>query len=288
MTTWRVTIAASPALQPLLTETLASEADSLTLMTQTGEVEMLTRQEPDRPLLQAKLALLAAINGQAAPPLRIETLPEIDWLLKVASDHPPRRIGRFFVHAAHQRLLRPLGARHALEIEATTAFGTGEHPTTASCLRFIDKLSRRNPGKVRRALDLGCGTGILGFGIAKAFPRARIRLTDNDPEATRVAVKQARVNGLHRRLQVKTGAGLRRSLIGARPYDLLVSNLFLRPLLALAPEMRSCLKPGGTLILSGILVTQERRLLQKLLALGFRLQARQHKRGWSALRLKKS
>src|SRR5215472_10749737 len=121
-----------------------------------------------------------------------ELLAERDWLAENRRAFPPQHIGRFYVHGSHWREPAPPGAI-AIEIDAATAFGTGEHPSTRGCLLALERLARRR--RFRRPRDIGTGSGILAIAAAKLMQR-RVRASDIDPGAVRVARHHARRNGV--------------------------------------------------------------------------------------------
>lgn len=200
--------------------------------------------------------LLTAIAPKAAP-FSFETLPDIDWVAKSLEGLAPVRAGRFLIHGGHDRH-RVLPGDLAIEIEAGLAFGTGHHGTTTGCLLAIDRLAKERP--IRRALDVGTGSGVLAIAIAKRAPDARIVASDIDPVAVAVARANMRANGA-RRIVTAVGPGLGLPAIRRNaPYDLIVANILAGPLVALAPAIRRNLAPGGTVILSGLLAEQRRRV----------------------------
>ena len=108
----------------------------------------------------------------------------------------PIDAGRFHVHGSH-RAPAAGRARHAIEIDAGQAFGTGGHATTLGCLLALDRLARRR--SYRQILDLGCGAGILAFAMARCQP-GRVTAADNDPVAVQVTRDNARRNSLATRV----------------------------------------------------------------------------------------
>lgn len=234
-------------------------------------------------LAQAR-AVLEGIAGTLTPRPQIaaEAVIETDWAAASAASFAPQRIGRFVVHGAHVTA-PPHGVR--LKIDAGSAFGTGEHATTRLCLKGLEALSKRM--RARRILDLGTGSGILAIAAAHLWP-ASIIGSDNDPRATRAAERARRANRLAGCLRFLTAEGLEaRAIERARPYDLVVANILLRPLLRLAPGMARALAPGGYLLLSGVLAQQQAALIAACRAQGLALETRLAEGEWRALILRK-
>src|SRR5437762_7237681 len=92
---------------------------------------------------EIRLALTAAGAGGRLLSIGEERLPERDWLAENRRDFPPQRIGCFFIHGSHWHG-RAAPSSIPIEIDAATAFGTGEHPSTRGCLLALDRLARRD------------------------------------------------------------------------------------------------------------------------------------------------
>ena len=212
----------------------------------------------------------------------VEALADADWLAMSLSGLPPVRAGRFFVYGAHDQGRIPANAV-ALRIEAGAAFGTGHHGTTVGCLlAWNDLIKARRFDKV---LDVGAGTGVLA--IAAAWTGARLaRGTDIDAPSVRIARENAALNGARAEFVHASGLGHQR-VRSAAPYDLVFANILAPPLVALAQDIRGALRPGGVAILSGLLRTQERRVLAAYRSRGFRLLRRIHRDAWATLVLER-
>jgi ribosomal protein L11 methyltransferase len=211
-----------------------------------------------------------------------ETLADADWLAMALSGLPPVRAGRFFVYGAHDGGLAPASTVN-LRIEAGAAFGTGHHGTTVGCLTAYHDLLKA--GRFARVLDVGCGTGVLA--IAAARTGARVALgTDIDGPSVRIANENAALNRARARFVHASGLADARVRRHA-PYDLVFANILAPPLVALAQDIKRALRPRGVAILSGLLRTQQRRVLAAYVSRGFRLTRRIHRDAWATLVLRR-
>ena len=150
------------------------------------------------------------------------------------------------------RLQRHAGCPSMI-IPAETAFGTGEHPTTAMCLRLLERITRRFQSGWTM-LDAGTGSGILAI-ASSYFGARRVLAIDNDPLASKIARRNARANGV-RNIEFSTGDILNYQL--TEKFDLITANLFSEILINALPIWSQHLTPGGNLILSGILGNQQK------------------------------
>ncbi len=273
-------LATGRAAAGIIGELVAPEPLAVTLFEAkppTFVVEAYWDAEPALAVIVDALAGLAAKLG--APSL--EAVPDENWVALSQRALPPVGAGRFLVHGSHDRR-RFAARRHAVEIDAGEAFGTGHNATTALCLEAIDLLARRR--RFRRVIDLGCGSGVLAIAAARMFPEARVLAVDNDPLATAVARANARLNRVADRVRVLDAAGFGHALVRrARPFDLVLANILPGPLIELAPAMRRTLAPGGIAVLSGLLDHQAREVRATYAAGGFRLVRHVSRAGWTAL-----
>lgn len=234
-------------------------------------VEALYTDEPDADFL----------SGIAGRAVTIESLPDRDWIRLSQEGLAPVRAGRFFVHGAHDRGKVPDGVV-PIRIEAGLAFGTGHHETTALCLSLLSDFSHR---PFRNVLDLGAGTGLIAIGAAKLWKRP-VLASDIDPVAIEVTKENARLNGVAPLVRGVVADGMIHPMLAsAAPYDLIVANILAGPLTRLAPQIVGALKPGGMLVLSGLLHNQEATVLSFYHRLRF--LGRRREGPWSALVLEK-
>ncbi len=211
-----------------------------------------------------------------------ELLPDTDWVSHSQSQLTPIRAGRFFVHGAHDRRLRP-AAGISIEIQAGQAFGTGHHGTTRGCLLAIDDVLKWV--RPATALDVGCGSAVLSIAFALAT-RRKVLASDIDPVAVGVADSNARLNEAGTFVHTVVAGGVENPAIRAfAPAELVIANILAKPLCQMKAGLAAAVAPGGHLILSGITVDQERRLIGSYAPFGLVFQRRWRLDGWSTLLL---
>ena len=172
--------------------------------------------------------------------------------------------------------------RIVLRIGSAMAFGTGEHATTAACLRFLASAAQYfAPGWA--CLDLGAGSGILAI-AAEKLGAGRVRGFDYDPRAVKAAQANVKLNRCRR---AKITAG---NLLHWRPgrerYEIVMANVFSEILRAGAPKIVRAIATGGCLVLSGILRPQEKEVLRTFRTLGMKPIAASRRGKWVTLRLR--
>lgn len=234
---------------------------------------------PDRDALARVVG--EAVGAPLAPErLRIERLPQIDWVARSQAMLPPVAAGRFIVHGSHDRAR--LAARAvAVEIEAGRAFGSAHHGSTRGCLLALDALLKRRT--FANVLDVGTGSGLLAIAMARA-QRRLVLASDIDPVAVATARANARQNGVAGLVEVVCAAGLDHGAIRARaPFDLILANILARPLVALAPALARIAKRGGNVVLSGLTLDQVRAVAGAYRMSGFVLERRIVLGTWATL-----
>jgi ribosomal protein L11 methyltransferase len=199
-----------------------------------------------------------------------------DWLANFArrSNAKPLRIGSRVV----VRRSRSGTADSSIIIPAEAAFGTGEHATTAMCLRLLERTTRRRAPDWTM-LDAGTGSGILAIAGSR-FGAARVLAIDNDPLACAIAARNARANHV-RNIEFRTGDVLKPRPKGK--FDIIMANLFSEILIAALPTWSRQLANEGCLILSGILRAQEKSITAALRRNGFAAQEVKRRGNWIAL-----
>jgi ribosomal protein L11 methyltransferase len=252
----------------------------------TAQIEAIYAVEPSLSELTAKIEILAAAFGIEAPSFELKPAPNLDWLKKVASDFPPLKIARWTVHGALHRDKVP-NRLFALQIDATNAFGTGEHPTTRGCLIMLDQILKSG-FRPRRMADIGCGSGILAMGCVQASRGSAVAV-DLDPDSVQIALGNARANGLGDKIRIGNSRGYAASMVRrAAPYDLIMANIFARPLSQMAKDLKKHLRSGGIAILSGLLTSQANMVIAAHRAQGLALIEHKKIGEWSILALRRS
>lgn len=183
--------------------------------------------------------------GEAAERIEVTTLDDRDWVRAWMDEFRPMRFGeRVWICPSHQPPPDPDAVN--IHLDPGLAFGTGTHPTTALCLEWLD----RHPPAGLEVIDYGCGSGVLAIAALKLGAR-HVWGVDNDPQALIATRDNAGRNGV--------GAGVDVCLPEALPpvqADLMLANILANPLVGLAPTLSGHVRPGGGIVLSGILAEQ--------------------------------
>jgi ribosomal protein L11 methyltransferase len=197
--------------------------------------------DPDALLAQ----LRPQLAGIALDELRIRNVAEQQWERAWMENYRPMDFGRrLSVYPSH---IAPADtSRINLVLDPGLAFGTGTHPTTALCLRWLDEHDLA--GKM--CIDYGCGSGILAVAALK-LGAAEVHAVDIDPQALTATRDNAQRNGIHKNLHTLTPDKLR-----TPPADIVLANILSNTLVELANTLTALLKPGGKLVMSGILADQ--------------------------------
>jgi ribosomal protein L11 methyltransferase len=174
-------------------------------------------------------------------------VPDQDWVRLTQSQFAPVDITPTFWIVPTWHAL-PDSAQTVIRLDPGLAFGTGTHPTTRMCLRWI-----ANHPMPLRMLDYGCGSGILAIAAAK-FGAAQVLAVDIDPAAVESTERNALAN------DVRLAAGLPERAHG--PYNLVLANILASPLKVLAPLLCAHVASSGHLVLAGILERQAEELIQ--------------------------
>ena len=206
--------------------------------------------------IQAVINDVRTIETEA---LDIQFVGDDEW--KGTSEVPlePKDFGGLWVVS---RKARTSDLKNVIRLEPGLAFGTGEHPTTSMCLSWLAK----HPPYNKKVLDFGTGSGILSIAAKKLGART-VDAIDIDVLARETACENARYNDVEVLIVETIPVG--------RRYDLILANVLLNTILQFAPILTTCLSPGGTILLTGLLPNQIDRVKSKYPAIEFEELVRQ-------------
>ena len=213
---------------------------------------------------------------------------DVNWLEECYRQFPPFSVGPFFIYGSHFQEGVPEG-QTGLQIDAATAFGSGEHGTTKGCLQAMLELKAAGhcPWNI---LDMGTGSGILAIAAWKLW-EAPVLAVDNDEEAVRVADKHRDING------VPSGVGQMLSAYGdgfktdivkeKKPYELVIANILASALVEMTDELVDVMDEKGFVILSGILNEQAQKVIKVYETAGLELSKTYVVGDWTSLVMQK-
>lgn len=240
---------------------------------------------------QADKDAIAALFADDMPPMTVEKLPDADWVTLSQAGVEPIDEGPFHIHTPDYPPRDEPGIRNFV-IPASQAFGTGQHATTAGCLAMLAHM-RGEGVTVRNLADIGTGTGLLAFAALHLWPHARAIASDIDAVCAPVVLENATTNGIRMggragELDMVVAEGMNHPLLRVNaPYDLLIANILAGPLTELAPAFADAVAPGGSVLLAGLLETQEPTVRAAYRRAGLRLAARMVRGDWSILWLRR-
>lgn len=274
MATYELSLSAPQALVEPVSDALMDELGSLSVSVEDADADTDAERalfgEPGMPAPQPgweRSTLKALFDSEAAATdamtlllaqdwaqgLAVQSLQQVqeqDWVRLTQSQFAPVEITPSFwiVPSWHEP---PAAAERVIRLDPGLAFGTGTHPTTRMCLRWIAQHGAETANA--RVLDYGCGSGILAIGAALHGAGA-VDALDIDPAAVESTNYNAKANS------VTLQAGL--ADLAQGQYDIVLANILATPLKLLAPLLCSHLKPGGHLVLAGILERQAEELIR--------------------------
>lgn len=228
-------------------------------------------------LLREKIEKYFKEQALPVPKMTGRIVSDKDWVSAVYQDFPPLSIGRFYIYGSHIQGLPPAGLI-PLQIEAATAFGSGQHESTEGCLKALSQLAENE--SFSAPLDMGCGSGILAIGMA-ALWQVPVLACDNDAEAVRVTLENGSKNAVQHLIHAEISEGF--SALQGKNFDIITANILADPLRQMAEDAGRALRPGGIIVLSGLLNRQAKDVIDAYRSVGMKLLNQIFIGEWSTL-----
>jgi ribosomal protein L11 methyltransferase len=285
---WRISVMTAPEAEDAVSELLASiyglaAAAYFDLESQTSVVSVF--------LEAGKFSTAAALReisaglerirsfglDAGAAKIEIARVKREDWAESWKRHFHPLEIGKTLLVKPSWSKKRPAKNQAVVILDPGLSFGTGQHPTTSFCLHEIARCLKA--GTAQSFLDIGTGSGILAIAAAK-LGYAPVHAFDFDPESVRVAKENARTNRVADRLKLTRGDVTKLPLQPARQFDLVCANLIANLLIAERRRIANRLKPGGTLVLAGILAKEFSEVERAFADLKLELRASRVENEW--------
>ncbi len=218
---------------------------------------------------------IAEAHAAGRPLITLSMIPARDWNAEWEAILRPLRVTDRIVITPSRHAYVPLTGDILIRIDPKMSFGTGYHETTRLILRLLEKRLRGG----MRVLDVGTGSGVLAIASIKLGAAGAVAL-DIDEWACENAVENASLNGVRDKISVIRGE---LSAIGPNQFDLIAANIQRNVIESLLPQMTLRLAPHGSLLLSGLLLSDEMPMHAALSAAGFTIDASIRENEWLAL-----
>jgi ribosomal protein L11 methyltransferase len=228
----------------------------------------------------AQIKAAAAILGINIEP-QIELVEDTNWLQNCYQGQPLVKIFPYVIHSSSNTQQLPVSSIN-LCIEAATAFGSGEHPTTQGCLKIFAELAKKH--KFNSICDMGCGSGILSIAAKKLQPWIKVVAADIEQEAVRRTQWNTKLNQCTNNFTTVASVGFQNPLTH-QMYDLCFANILAKPLMHLSIYMQKYIKKSGFVIASGLLDKQANMVISSYKTCGFKLAKATSINGWTTLLL---
>ncbi len=214
-----------------------------------GSTRVIGLFETDADMVLITTLLQQRLGSDALHHLHVDPLEDKDWERAWMENFKPIRCGeRLWICPSWHT---PTEANSVnVILDPGLAFGTGTHPTTWLCLKWLDA----NPPVAKTVIDFGSGSGILAVAAA-LLGATHVTAVDHDPQAILATHDNAKKNQVNNRIEAYLPKPFQNRPTG-EPVDLMLANILANPLIELAPQLAALVKPGGQIVLSGILIEQ--------------------------------
>ena len=211
--------------------------------------------------------------------LQAEERKEEDWANAWKAYYGVQKMGERIVIKPSWLEYEPKESDVVLDLDPGMAFGTGLHPTTRLCLIALEQ--NVQPGALN-ILDLGTGSGVLAIAAAKlGGPQTHVTALDTDNIAVDATTQNVERNGIS--AQVGVGQGSTAAARPGAPYDLIVANILASVIIEMSPALHDLVKPGGTVISSGIFIDRGDSVVEALERAGLPVRQREQEGDWLCL-----
>jgi ribosomal protein L11 methyltransferase len=234
---------------------------------------LVTKEALDRGLAEIRKCGLHIGSGK----ITIRKLPREDWAESWKRHFPPLEIGNALLVKPSWSKRRPRKGQQILVLDPGLSFGTGQHPTTEFCLRELVRW--RDIARKQSLLDIGTGSGILAIAAAK-LGYAPVHAFDFDPQAVSIARANARSNRVQRKIHIACSDLTKLPHRSSQRYDIVCANLLADLLIAERNRILARLRPGGSLVVAGILKREFEEVQKAYKSAGMTLIAGRAQNEW--------
>lgn len=240
------------------------------------QMDILSSQAIALKTLHAELTKFSIRHNIKFIGLKIRPVEQQDWVATYQANAKPLLIDRFIITAQDSNY-ELIENKIPIYIEASRAFGTGDHATTSLCIKAMAQLENIN---VHKIFDIGTGSGILSFAAEKIWPEAQILACDSDEISVKIANENKIINNSAVTFYQNTEEDLCIPLKWQGNFDLIISNILAKPLVHLAPNIRNLSQNKSYVILSGFLDYQTQEVIEAYQAQGFEVHSTLQEDKW--------
>ena len=261
------------------------EVESSTIDSQDNDLwamEVLVDNSPELSSLVRDLENYAQIhNINFHSEVTLQQVEDKDWVAEYQKQLKPIEIGRFFITSSTMNVKCPKN-KIPIYIEASRAFGTGDHATTSLC---IDAMNSLKDSPIRTVFDIGTGSGILSFVAEKIWPTAKILACDIEEISIKIAKENVICNNSNAYFYQNSEQDLNIPREWEKKFDLIVSNILASPLISMSKTIRNLAHKNTIVILSGFLDYQVPDVVEAYGISGFSVLNDLEKDRWMMLML---